>query len=158
MATQVFLPGELRGQRSLVGYIQSMGSSINILHCIPLKNIFSATLISSNFLQQLRSTYNSFSLVFWFVFWPFDCLCPSTLNVFIFNIGTLLFLVLVHYDKCTFYDDDTSRKVKDIYFKEDVGLLHCRMMQIGYLILFTKRSPKRSTLENSTPIILLFVQ
>ena len=78
MATQVFLPGELRGQRSLVGYIESMGSSINILHYTPLKNIFpaifSAILISSNFLQLLRLTYNSFSLVFWFAFWPFDSL------------------------------------------------------------------------------------
>ena len=57
-----------------------------------------------------------------------------------------------------FYEDnDTNRKVEDMYFKEDVVLLHCRMIQTRHLMLFTKQFPKRPTLENSTPIILLFV-
>lgn len=58
----------------------------------------------------------------------------------------------------SYEDNDTSRKVEDIYFKDDVVLLHCRMMQTGHLILFTKRFPKGPTEENSTPIILLFAQ
>lgn len=87
------------------------------------------------------------------MFWPFDSLFVlSPPHVFIFCIGTLLFTVLVHNDKCTFYEDnETSRKVEGIYFKEVVGLLHCKLMQIGHLILFIKRFPKWPILENSTP-------
>ena len=163
MATQVFVPGELHGQRNLVGYIESMGSSTNILHYTPLKNIFpaifSAIFISSNF-QLFRLTYNSFSLVFWCVIWPFDSLfVPLYPKCIYFQYRNAAFFGSCPQSRVLFYEvNDTNRKVEDMYFKEDVVLLHCRMIQTRHLILFTKQFSKRPTLENSTPIILLFVQ
>lgn len=66
-------------------------------------------------------------------------LCTLYHQCICFLYKKFTFLVFVHNEKCTFYEDNARGRKCSTYFKEMAGFLHYKMMQIGHLILFIKR-------------------
>ena len=85
--TPVFLPGKSRGQRSLVGYIQSMGSqrvghNLMIFSFLPFNRFFGNFFLKNHVIREQRCFISLYRELFYlyssFIF-SFSCLEP-TLN------------------------------------------------------------------------------